>query len=238
MKKKCINVYGPIVIAGFPGVGKSTFKKNIDEKFKGESIKVYDSDSSKYKENWPDDYISHIINLIEKNKYAEHLSFIMVSTHKEVLEKLVEAGVRFTIVVPKREDKETFITRYSNRGSSVDFCNLLSEKWDSFINDIWTFIGNPLVNIVRINSTNYIEDIFNDWVFEVGYDDITLPFGTSILDTVHIFDWLRDYINSEYDFGFTKHDLELILDLIDPCDFDDPVYNLDYIRVLQIIKSM
>lgn len=151
------------VIAGFPGVGKSTFfRRNMGE------MKVSDSDSSQFSwihdENgvktrnpdFPLNYIRHIQTMII-NGY----DIIFVSTHKEVIDALKENFIEFTIVYPSCLLKDTYINRYEVRGSDEAFIKLLSSKWDSFIDDIESVEGVDKVKLVAHNEG--INTVFADW---------------------------------------------------------------------------
>ena len=127
------------IYAGFPGVGKSYLFK----KCQGQNIKISDSDSSLFSwvedENgekvrnpeFPTNYVAHIQKLKE-----EGYDIILVSTHKEVLQALVDAGIMFIIVTPHRSLKDAYLERYRQRNSPEAFVTLIENKWDEFMDDI------------------------------------------------------------------------------------------------------
>lgn len=131
------------IIAGFPGVGKSWLKDKLGEE-------VSDSDSSKFpKDEFPQNYIDHIKSLQGKKK------IILVSTHKDVLNKLEEEGISYILAYPKRELKEEYLERYKERGSPPQFIELLDKKWDSFIDDLEQ--ANPTKRII-LNKGEFLKD--------------------------------------------------------------------------------
>lgn len=97
------------VISGFPGAGKSYFATHC-----GSNLVVQDSDSSQFSwirpgerhPDFPQNYIQHIKDLLGT------ADIIFVSSHKEVRAALVEAGVPFMLVYPKRNAKAEFLARY------------------------------------------------------------------------------------------------------------------------------
>ena len=92
------------VYSAFPGVGKTTYFNNTNKN-------VLDSDSSKFdKSNFPSNYIQHI----EKNIEDPSVDRILVSSHKDVREALVERGIPFVLVYPDRSLKSEYIQRYKN----------------------------------------------------------------------------------------------------------------------------
>lgn len=135
------------IIAGFPGVGKSWLKNKYGNN-------ISDSDSSKFsKDNFPQNYIDHIKSLIG-NKIV-----ILVSTHKDVLNKLEEEGIEYSLVYPNRDLKQEYLERYKQRGSPEGFINLLDNKWDEFHNDLEQ--TNPDKRII-LKQGEYLKDILNE----------------------------------------------------------------------------
>ena len=134
------------VISGFPGIGKSYYTKN------NSSLLVSDSDSSKFdKSNFPNNYIDHIKELISKD-----YDLIFASSHKDVRESLVREGIEYTLVYPKRELKEEYLTRYKCRGNCDSFVKLLSDNWDNWITELEQQKG--CTHLV-LDSNTYLKDV-------------------------------------------------------------------------------
>ena len=125
-----------IVISTFPGMGKTYFYNNFQS-----TLSSYDSDSSKFpKDNFPNNYIDHIKEKLKLNDR----DIIFVSSHEDVRQALIDNGINFTVVYPKKIDKEAMIQRYKERGSSPEFVRLLEENYDNFIDSIENMINeNP-----------------------------------------------------------------------------------------------
>lgn len=120
------------VIAGFPATGKSYFKGYVEGSCYAPQGYCEDSDSSHFpKDNFPDNYIKHIKDLINKGT-----DIIFVSTHKEVRESLVKEGIDFYLVYPKRDLKQEYLKRYKERGSSEAFIKLMDDNWDVFLSQL------------------------------------------------------------------------------------------------------
>lgn len=143
------------VFACFPGTGKTSFFKKYMDK------KVSDSDSShfswivengekKRNPDFPANYIKHIQNLIN-----QEYEFIFVSTHKEVIAALEEAGIEFVVITPARELKDVYLQRYKDRGSDQGFIDTLNKMWDTFMDDVHSCKA-PI--IVLHDANNYVED--------------------------------------------------------------------------------
>lgn len=117
------------VIAGFPGVGKSTVTANMQ-------ITSYDSDSSKFdKTHFPENYISHIREIKEKHESdgTNRDVVIFVSTHEIVRKALEAANIPFSLVYPMTDNKSEYLQRYRNRGSPDAFIKLLDENFATWI---------------------------------------------------------------------------------------------------------
>ena len=128
-----------MIIAAFPGCGKSYTVTHEAEKFDG----VLDSDSSQFswiKDNngnntdqrnpeFPHNYIEYIKKQIGK------VEVIFISSHKEVREALEKEGIKYFLVYPNTFQKKDYIERYKNRGDNKKFINLLSANWDLWIEE-------------------------------------------------------------------------------------------------------
>lgn len=158
----CKNPNNPLVIAGFPGIGKSYLYNNNTYGYK-----IYDSDSSKFPkdENWPNNYLDYITNIIEK---ADELTIILTSTHKEVLQGLISRNIKFIIVSPMEYNniKMNFINRYKSRGSNEKFIDFMNNNWSKFMKDIDEINNSSvLCDHITIGSYKYLEDIINKYYY-------------------------------------------------------------------------
>jgi hypothetical protein len=149
MKLKRFNEHGKktIIISAFPGCGKSHLFRNKGEK------NILDSDSSTFdKSNFPQNYIEHIKSNIGI------ADLILVSSHKEVRDALVENGIDFTLVYPNRQIKDEYIKRYIDRGNNENFVNLLQNNWDNWMNELDEQTG---CEKIELNSGQYLSDVVN-----------------------------------------------------------------------------
>ena len=124
------------IISAFPGTGKSAYHQKHKET-------TLDSDSSNFSwiidgngikvrnSEFPKNYIEHIKENIGKYE------FIFVSSHKEVRDALLDECIFFYLVYPNSRRKDEFIERYKNRGNDEKFINLVSEKWDEWMREIY-----------------------------------------------------------------------------------------------------
>lgn len=128
-----------MVIAAFPGCGKSYTVKHEQEKFNG----VLDSDSSDFSwvknskghktnvrsSKFPKNYIRHIKENIGK------VEVIFVSSHKVVREALEKEGINYILVYPNIFQKKDYIKRYTERGNSPSFIKNVEEHWEEWIEE-------------------------------------------------------------------------------------------------------
>ena len=142
-----------LVLSGFPGVGKSY----VYEKYKFNSDRIIlDSDSSKFdKSKFPANYIEHIKENLDK------VSIIMVSSHKEVRDALLDAGIDFIVVYPDKSLKEDYLKRYKERGNAQAFIDLIDRMWDTWIDEIEDDKRLRSYTIVR-------PDVFMDTILETA----------------------------------------------------------------------
>jgi len=132
------------IISAFPGTGKTHLFNNTD-------LFVLDSDSSYFdKSKFPQNYIEHI------KSYMGKVDYILVSSHKEVRDALKENFIDFLLVYPSIELKDEYLSRYIERGSSIDFINMLNVYWNDWIKECASQKG--CLNIV-LPSGKFISDI-------------------------------------------------------------------------------
>lgn len=109
-----------MIICGFPGTGKSMMAR---------FSRWVDLESTPFKKNW-----------LLYAEVAKHMSdagyTVMVSTHYELLEAFEQIEASYTVVIPPKTDKDIYMSRYTMRGNTDDFINLLDENWYKWISDI------------------------------------------------------------------------------------------------------
>ena len=150
-----VNVNTKKVIAGFPGVGKSTAAKLHPDIF----IDLESSDYHWIKDkngnnvcdpDWPMNYVAKIIVLM--NVESSH-KYILISTHNEVLTELNKRYIPFEAVLPKTKSK--YIERYKKRKNTEAFIAKLTDNFDAFVASV--FNANPVKTYM---TDGYLENIF------------------------------------------------------------------------------
>ena len=140
-----------IIISAFPGVGKSYLFDNKPTTI-GE---ILDSDSSTFdKKDFPNNYLDHIESNIGK------VDIILVSSHEDVRNGLIERNIPFELVYPHPDLYSQYMTRYKERGSSESFISLLSSMWDTWIMqlDSCQILGRKYM----LGLGSYLSDILPD----------------------------------------------------------------------------
>lgn len=162
MENKCV------IIAGFPGVGKSSVVSY--------PTTVYDVESSIFhwviEEDgtralnllWPDNYI----NAIDRFAAMPNATHVLVSTHKEVIEGLLK-NHDIVVVMPTNYQKNDYLQRYLRRGSSAEFIAMMDRKFDSMLADLGFWQTDESINghhatVIRLQRGQYIADILPDRV--------------------------------------------------------------------------
>ena len=141
------NMKQTLVISAFPGCGKSHLYRNQSNKV------ILDSDSSKFdKSDFPRNYIEHIKENVGK------VDIILVSSHKEVRDALVENNIDFTLIYPKRSIKDEYIKRYVDRGNNEQFVKLLETNWNMWIDQLQE---QENCNKIELEEGEYLSDVIN-----------------------------------------------------------------------------
>lgn len=156
-----------VIIAGFPGIGKSYCGEHLDSVIDLESSDfhwIIDPNGEKQLHPaWPDNYISAIkliANETSDIRKYDCVQYVACSTHKTVIERLIQDKIGFVIIAPKT--KSVYIQRYIDIGSSEEFIKSLDENWDSYMNDLKSYIA-PVIytdeflnTIIDHNSYKYL----------------------------------------------------------------------------------
>ena len=157
----------PIILLGFPGVGKTEFCKQF---------KAHDSDSSSFSwlspgvrhPDFPNNYIAHLETLD---------GVVLASSHEVVRKALQKKGIPYGLVYPTYSCKEEYMLRYAKRGSPQTFIDLLSKNWEYWINELiqdrqCNFRITMTQNEYLTDFQDLIERFFTkEWV-EVKLDEI------------------------------------------------------------------
>ena len=123
------------IISAFPATGKTY----VTRKAETLGLTIQDSDSSDFSWNadkttrhdeWPQNYLKHIMTSIGK------VDYILVSSHQEVRNGLLDLNVKFTLVYPSVELKDEYIQRVKERGSDDLFIKLLDRNWVLFLSSL------------------------------------------------------------------------------------------------------
>lgn len=176
-----------IIIAGFPGTGKTIATGHLRAK----GFSVSDSDSSQFSwidvqvgstdgenigftrernPNFVEDYLSHINQRID-----EGFDVIFISTHEETLHELRKnqdlVGM-FYIVTPSKGSRDEYLLRYMKRGSNANFIELMMKNFDKFVDSILHPAGSPYdagygrrkygsAEVITLGEGKFIYDLFS-----------------------------------------------------------------------------
>ena len=175
------------IVAGFPGVGKSTAAYMNPYKFIDMESSYYhwifdESNGTKVcHPKWPMNYVDAIIEAATNTFGIEDMvNIVAISTHKEVLDELSARGIYFDAVCPN--SKDIYIQRYIDRGNNEEFVKLLQDKFESFVQDVATsnagtvyFTDGYFADLFYDKKDKYINKIIinnlNSNVFPINYTD-------------------------------------------------------------------
>lgn len=116
------------VIAAFPATGKSYVARTVpgwaDSDSSRFSWKYRHPDVRERHPDWPGNYITHLRELLKSDLR------VLVSTHAEVRDALVAAGIPFTLVYPRADLREEYRARMQQRGSPPALiAKVVDELW-------------------------------------------------------------------------------------------------------------
>lgn len=129
------------IIAGFPGVGKSTAAKEHPELFLDLESSDYhwivDGEGNKVVNPvWPVNYFKAIMEAANTPFTANgpKYLYVLTSTHKEVLDLFRKCNIYYMAILPKT--KIIYVQRYIDRKSSAEFIKKLNENFENYIKDV------------------------------------------------------------------------------------------------------
>jgi hypothetical protein len=152
------------IISGFPGIGKSVCAKANPQFLDSDSVAYYwqrniggliEKDGGGKNVRHPDfpaNYIHYLKNQMGK------VPVIFVSSHKEVLDALVDGEIPFTLIYPASNLLSEYIQRYRVRGSSEKFTNLMWDNWDHLIPEL---DAQEKCDRIILKTGEYLSDVLS-----------------------------------------------------------------------------
>lgn len=131
-----------MIVCAFPGTGKTYCEQNVRNQH---TFIDLDPEPFHWMKNeagervvsnlWPDNYVREIIRLHDAYGFA---SRIFCSTHAEVLDYLCIMRQDHLVVFPfpSEREKEAYLKRYVDRGSSPEFVALMEQQFVDFIHQL------------------------------------------------------------------------------------------------------
>ena len=143
------------VICGFSGVGKSTAEQKhnsvIDFESSGYSHFFDTKKMGEKNPTFPRNYIDALCSLIDKGKE----NIFLLSCHEEVRKELKSRGIDYIIVLPTKDQKNEYIKRWLKRGSSLEFIEMMDNKWLS----MHASCEEDSATKIYLSEGEYIDDV-------------------------------------------------------------------------------
>lgn len=154
-----------IIICAFPATGKTTAIANADDL----GISACDSDSEGYhwvdctlpsgerkeRSDWPRCYMDHLLAM------SLEYDLVFCSTHQEVRDALVAAGMYFVVVYPTSDQKSGYLDRVMNRHTGLHGTwghALMSKNWEAWLDGMRAQTG--CAHIV-LQAGQYLSDVLD-----------------------------------------------------------------------------
>ena len=158
-----------MIIAGFAGVGKTTFcnqHKNaidfvvmpfkyenydaISKQHPGENIKAHPD--LVLKTDWRYDYYDALIKTQEK--YPDEI--IVIPTDLEIMDWLERDNIEYTLVYPSYWAQEEYRKRFIDRGNTEEFIDAFINDWDYWIKSLSTRCEPQ---IIELKAHQHLSDV-------------------------------------------------------------------------------
>ena len=139
-----------MIIAGYPGIGKTTLAKA--------NIHVIDLESSAFNKKNIDWFIDYVNVAIELNKQDYD---VFISTHAEVLKYLECLDIEYLLIYPSYEIKDEWIEKLEERLNNdntmknLKACMRAKDHFDSDISALMTHCKNKNAKHYLITNKDY-----------------------------------------------------------------------------------
>lgn len=138
----------PMIIAGFPGIGKTSSARLSPHHIK-------DLDSSTFSKtqdgtvnlSFPANYVAAMVQCSEP--------VILISSHRLVRDTLRIHSIAYTLVFPLRECRDEYRVRYEQRGSSLSLIETIEQNWDAWIDECE---AETFPTKIRLGSRQFLSD--------------------------------------------------------------------------------
>lgn len=160
-----------MIIAGFSGIGKTTFSKNhknaidlhvmpykysnlneISDKYDDESIKA--APELILNINWRYEYYDKLISLYK----SQSDKIIIIPSDIQIMNWLSYDEIPFTLVFPSYELKEEYRNRYLERGNTDDFIDVFIGNWDYWLN---MFKMQKGCEKIELKTNEFLSDVIH-----------------------------------------------------------------------------
>ena len=166
-----------MIIAAFAGTGKTAFAKMYPQKAVDfvsmpykyyltetcDSVRQSEDEACKadfnnvMREDWPDNYVTAIIDSMCDSK------ILLIPSAWNVLERLKAKNIPYYLCYPRRDSKEVYKKRYLDRGNTVDFIDIFIGGWDGFMD---TLMGDTYGRHIVMLPHQYLSDVIDiDMIF-------------------------------------------------------------------------
>lgn len=143
------------IIVGFPGIGKSYISKDTTGAYSWLNI----HDEPGYAKGAEESFFTGVLLL------AQQPGVLLLPAHRMVGNFLISQNLTFTSVFPKRCLKNDYLKRYRERGSSVEFVELVEKRWDPFVDNMRYSHGR--CNHVELDEGQFLKDVFGEILTQV-----------------------------------------------------------------------
>lgn len=138
-----------MIICGYAGTGKSTAAKKIK--------RVVDLESTPFQKDW--DTYARVAKHMSDNGYT-----VLLSCHTELRQKLHEIGADYYVVFPKKNQREEYRKRYTDRGNTQEFIDNQMINWDKWVGQAFEFEKIIYLSTTPSGRVETMTDLLDDMI--------------------------------------------------------------------------
>ncbi|KAG8410994.1 hypothetical protein J3459_016752 [Metarhizium acridum] len=150
-----------LLVCGFAAIGKTYLAENNLDGLCG--YKIVDLDSSNYskdaigepREDFKDAYSNAWLKIMDENKDSNVI--ILLSTHLQTREGLVQNKMKYTLVHPPREAKVEWLRRMKSRNSDDSLIEHFRDNWDAMIDSCGE--QDDYATTLVLGQNEYLSDV-------------------------------------------------------------------------------
>lgn len=124
------------VFCGFPGVGKSTLFRSIQNRLRhtqeipDTSVVDFDTNGYRTDPNYPSNYVDGLCELLP------HVNVIFTMAERGIVDALTQQQITHYLIYPHPTLRNEYLERYIDRGDSLPSIRFFRDQWESLLDNL------------------------------------------------------------------------------------------------------